>query len=125
MTPMLERRCRLGVAALNGKLYAAGGYSGSFFLKRFETTFHNNKMTRSICVFEFAEYFHIISVEEYDPVTDKWRYIASMNVSRSRVALCANMGKLWAVGGNNNDQEIKLTIEMKILNFIMIIILCF
>lgn len=34
-----------------------------------------------------------------------------MNVSRSRVALCANMGKLWAVGGNNDDRE-----ESQLLN---------
>lgn len=42
--PMLSRRCRLGVAALNGKLYVCGGYDGSTFLK---------------------------SVEAYDPKTNK------------------------------------------------------
>ena len=42
---MLSKRCRLGVAALNGKIYAVGGYDGSSFLK---------------------------SVEIFDPVTNKW-----------------------------------------------------
>jgi len=41
---MLIKRCRLGVATLNGKLYACGGYDGSTFLQ---------------------------TVEEYDPQTDK------------------------------------------------------
>lgn len=34
--PMLNRRCRLGVATLNGKLYACGGYDGSSFLRSVE-----------------------------------------------------------------------------------------
>ncbi|XP_031639917.1 kelch-like protein 18 [Contarinia nasturtii] len=82
--PMLNRRCRLGVATLNDKLYACGGYDGNSFLK---------------------------SVEEYDPIKDEWRLVAPMNVKRSRVALCANMGKLWAIGGY--DGEINLsTVEV-------------
>lgn len=44
MRPMLTRRCRLGVAALGGKLYACGGYDGMSFLQ---------------------------TVEVYDPVKDK------------------------------------------------------
>lgn len=40
---MQIKRCRLGVATLNGKLYACGGYDGSTFLP---------------------------SCEEYDPQTD-------------------------------------------------------
>lgn len=44
VTPMLMKRCRLGVATLNGKLYACGGYDGSTFLQ---------------------------TVEEYDPQIDK------------------------------------------------------
>ena len=81
---MLSKRCRLGVASLSGKLYAAGGYDGNVFLK---------------------------SVECYDPVTNNWSYIAPMNVKRSRVALVANCRKLYAIGGydgvsNLNSMEI-------------------
>jgi kelch-like protein 18 len=72
VTAMLTKRCRLGVAALNGKLYAAGGYDGNIFLK---------------------------SVEFYDPVYNKWSYVAPMNIKRSRVALVSNCGKLYAIGG--------------------------
>lgn len=69
---MLSKRCRLGVASLNGKLYAAGGYDGNVFLKQ---------------------------VECYDPNTDSWCFVAPMNVKRSRVALVTNCGKLYAIGG--------------------------
>jgi kelch-like protein 18 len=33
---MLSKRCRLGVATLNGKIYACGGYDGSSFLRSVE-----------------------------------------------------------------------------------------
>lgn len=29
----------------------------------------------------------------------RWSFVAPMNAQRSRVALTANIGKLWAVGG--------------------------
>lgn len=45
VTSMLTQRCRLGVATLNGRLYVCGGYDGSTFLE---------------------------TVEEYDPMKDKW-----------------------------------------------------
>lgn len=69
---MLSKRCRLGVAALNGRLYAAGGYDGNVFLKL---------------------------VECYDPRMNTWTFVAPMNVKRSRVALVANCGRLYAIGG--------------------------
>ena len=34
--PMLNKRCRLGVATLGGKIYACGGYDGSSFLRTVE-----------------------------------------------------------------------------------------
>lgn len=34
-----------------------------------------------------------------DQTTNKWVYVAPMNAQRSRVALTANMEKLWAVSG--------------------------
>lgn len=69
---MLTKRCRLGVASLNGKLYAAGGYDGSVFLK---------------------------TVECYDPTTNEWKQVKPMNVKRSRVALVSTYGKIYAIGG--------------------------
>ncbi len=81
---MLTKRCRLGVASLNGKLYAAGGYDGNVFLK---------------------------SVECFDPVFNKWSYVTPMNVKRSRVALVANCGKLYAIGGYDGVSNLN-SVEM-------------
>jgi kelch-like protein 18 len=81
---MLSKRCRLGVATLNGKIYACGGYDGSSFLR---------------------------SVEVFDPLLNKWSYIASMNVTRSRVALVADMDRLWAIGGYDGMKNLS-TVEM-------------
>ena len=56
LPPMKSKRCRLGVASLNGKVYAVGGYDGCVFLR---------------------------TVERYDPDTQKWETVAPMNVSGS------------------------------------------
>ena len=81
MPSMQRKRCRLGVATLNGKIYICGGYDGSTFLQ---------------------------TAEVFDPETGKWSYIASMNVMRSRVALVTNGGLLYAIGGYGTDDDIIL-----------------
>ena len=78
-TPMLTKRCRLGTASLNGKIYIAGGYDGNVFLK---------------------------TVDCFDPVTNKWSKVTDMNVKRSRVALVANCGKLYAIGGYDGSANL-------------------
>lgn len=40
-----------------------------------------------------------------------------MNVKRSRVALCANMGKLWAIGGYDGESNLStVSIKMKLFS---------
>ncbi|EJY57650.1 AAEL017184-PA, partial [Aedes aegypti] len=51
------------------------------------------------------------SVEVYIPEKDQWQLIAPMNVKRSRVALAANMGKLWAIGGYDGESNLS-TVEV-------------
>lgn len=51
------------------------------------------------------------SVECYDPNTDTWKIVAAMNVKRSRVALTANMGKLYAIGGYDGESNLS-TVEV-------------
>lgn len=41
----------------------------------------------------------------------RWTYVAPMNAQRSRVALTANMGKLWAVGGYDGISNL-VTVEV-------------
>ena len=83
ITPMLSKRCRLGVAALHGRIYVAGGYDGNVFLR---------------------------SVECYDPNTDRWSRVSPMNIKRSRVALAACCGRLYAIGGYDGTTNLS-TVE--------------
>ncbi|XP_012273643.1 kelch-like protein 18 [Orussus abietinus] len=87
-TPMLSRRCMHGAAVLNGKLYACGGFA-----------YENN-----VCG-------TLGSVEVYDPVADRWQFVAPMNERRGGLALVANAGKLWAIGGSN-DSGYRATVEV-------------
>ena len=81
---MLSKRCRLGVAALNGKIYAVGGYDGSSTLN---------------------------SVEIFDPITNKWSYASPMKVGRRRVAIVATMDRIYAIGGYDGKNLLR-TVEM-------------
>ena len=69
---MSTKRANLGAVALDGKLYAVGGFDG-------ET--------------------HLDSVERYDPSTNAWEAVAAMSTKRCGVGAVALDGKLYAVGG--------------------------
>ncbi len=75
VAPMLHGRCRHGVAVLRGRIFAAGGYNGCYFLR---------------------------SVESFDPSANggigQWTEVGAMSSPRSRVSLAASGGRLYAIG---------------------------
>ncbi|VDL97571.1 unnamed protein product [Schistocephalus solidus] len=92
VAPMLNRRCRHGVATLQGRIFAAGGYNGSIFLR---------------------------SVEMFDPsagplepggLIGQWTELSSMKTPRSRVSLAASAGRLYAIGGFDGERNLN-TVE--------------
>ena len=68
---MNERRSSLGVAVLDGMLYAVGGYNGQETLR---------------------------TVEKYDPALGQWTMVADMLNARSLLGVAALNGFLYAVG---------------------------
>ena len=70
---LLKQGRSMGVAVLNGKIYAVGGYCGSF------------------C--------YLATTDEYNPATDTWTSKANMRVTRYIPAAAAVNGKLYAIGG--------------------------
>ena len=73
---MLSKRLYFGATVLNGKIYVAGGKND------------DGKSAMN-------------SVECYDPKTNKWQYLQSMNQPREEFGLVAVMGKLFAIGGKD------------------------
>jgi len=68
---MHEARSGLGVAVVNGKIYAIGGYQKGF------------------CAI----------AEEYDPTTNSWTFKASMPTARSAFAIAVYQNKIYCIGG--------------------------
>jgi N-acetylneuraminic acid mutarotase len=77
--PMHVARGKLGVAAVNGKIYAIGGDARS------------------------GEYPYVGLVvgtnEEYDPETDTWTFKASMPTPRYGFAIAVYQNKIYCIGG--------------------------
>lgn len=71
--PMPTPRTEFGVATVNNKIYAIGGYSGSV----------------------------LRTVEEYDPATDIWTRKADMPTPRRQLIVVSINGKIYAIGGVN------------------------
>src|SRR5206468_3550529 len=74
--PMPTARYGLGVATVDGILYAVGGWNGSS---------------------------HLSTVEAYNPTTDTWGTKASMPTARADVGVAVVNGILYAVGGGNSS----------------------
>nr|QPF20446.1 Kelch-like ECH-associated protein 1 [Chilo suppressalis] len=78
-SPMSTPRHRVGVAVMDGLLYAVGGSSGSEYHK---------------------------SVECYDPERDTWSSVASMGCARLGVGVAVVNRRLYAVGGFDGARRV-------------------
>jgi N-acetylneuraminic acid mutarotase len=78
-------RSRPGVAALNGKLYAVGGYNGSE---------------------------HLSSVECYDPSLDRWQLIEPMASPRNSPAVAVQRGERLYVAGGHDGKKVLNSVEV-------------
>lgn len=85
VAPMGTHRSSVGVAVMNGYLYAVGGYDG----------------VSRLC---------LNSVERYNPRTDKWTYIDGMLQRRSGAAVTVMDNLLYAIGGHSGP-DIRRSVE--------------
>lgn len=80
MPPMSTHRHGLGVAVLEGPMYAVGGHDGWSYLN---------------------------TVERWDPQARQWNFVATMSTPRSTVGVAVLSGKLYAVGGRDGSSCLK------------------
>ncbi|XP_022244381.1 kelch-like protein 18 isoform X2 [Limulus polyphemus] len=76
--PMNQHRSELGLAVLDGHMYAVGGWE-------WET--------------------RLSSVERYDFIQDKWRFVSPMAVALTSPAVIALKGLLYVAGGSSQQNE--------------------
>lgn len=80
LAPAPTKRTEVVAAAVNGKIYVVGGFS--------EPGFGN---LTSLAIAD--------TVEEYDPVTDRWTNRASLPIGLHHAGAAAVGGKLYVIGG--------------------------
>ena len=120
--PMQVARSGLGVAVVNGKIYAIGGTSGNGFLATNEVydpatnTWSSKKpMPTPRSVFGIAVYQNTIYCiggyikggatgvnEVYDPATDTWKTKAPMPTPSLNLQANAVNGEIYLIGGSPN-----------------------
>ena len=90
LAPLNEARYDAFGAAMNGKIYVAGGQQGFLF-----------------------ENSDLASCEVYDPSTDQWQVMPSLNVPRYSASMVCFKGALYVVGGMKGLFESgELSVEM-------------
>ena len=86
--PMNEKRAYLGVAVVNGKIYAIGGDDGGY-TKRLSDG--GTATTRT---------YNVVNTnEEYDPANDTWTFKSPMPTSRAGFATTVYQNKIYCIGG--------------------------
>jgi len=90
---MQQARGRLGVAVVNGKIYAIGGDKGYYF-----GTAPNNYVY-------MGRHQFVGTNEEYDPILDKWTFKTPMPTPRYHFATAVYQNKIYCIGGYASDGE--------------------
>jgi N-acetylneuraminic acid mutarotase len=89
---MHAERGRLGVAAVNGKIYAIGGDAGGI-------------------IGSIGQYKHggtslvVNTTEEYDPATDTWTFKTPMPTQRDHFGVAVYQNKIYCIGGMTPNGE--------------------
>ncbi|KAF2897552.1 hypothetical protein ILUMI_08620 [Ignelater luminosus] len=116
---MPTRRCRAGLAVINSKVYAVGGFNGSLRVRTVDVydpiidqwstcaSMEARRSTLGVAVLKNCIYAvggfdgstGLNTAEMFDPKTQEWKAIASMSTRRSSVGVGVVNGLLYAVGG--------------------------
>jgi len=83
--PMHHARMRLGVAVVNGKIYAIGGDDLSLM---------GNVLSPEMGYGSVSS-----SNEEYDPASDTWAFKATMPTARTNFGIAVYKNKIYCIGG--------------------------
>ena len=121
---MKVARKYFGAAACNGKIYAIGGYNGTYLNSVEEYDCKTNAWVEKAAmptarsghgVIElngkiyaiggFSNNSWIGAVEEYDPLTNTWTSKGNMPVAIRNFAITALNGKIYVVGGERYTEE--------------------
>jgi len=86
--PMQEARGGLGVAAVNGKIYAIGGSPEDVSWATTDEFLNTN--------------------EEYDPATNKWAFKKPMPTPRAAFAVTIYQNKIYCIGGKNSNGYVRV-----------------
>ncbi|CAN8004496.1 unnamed protein product, partial [Ixodes hexagonus] len=127
MAPMENARSELGVAVLDGFVYAIGGWEGSARLscvERYDPLSNfwevlqplKTPLTNPAAVSVGGQLYvmggavlddgdGVDLVQCYNPKTDTWTQLAPMLISRSGAAACVFDGKLFVIGGWHASYE--------------------
>jgi hypothetical protein len=91
--PIPQARANLGVVAVEGKIYAIGGYTATNqeWWGPYQTGFVGTN-------------------EMYDPATDTWVTLEPMPTPRANFAIVAYQGKIYCIGGEALDKPGKYSI---------------
>lgn len=87
MEPMSQARAYLGVAVVNGKIYAIGG--------------DNGQETASCSTGRAMTNNEVNCTEEYNPKTDTWTMKTDMPTARARFGTAVYDDRIYCVGGYN------------------------
>ncbi|GJQ73303.1 putative BTB And C-terminal Kelch [Trypoxylus dichotomus] len=116
---MPTRRCRAGLAVINGKVYAVGGFNGSLRVRTVDvydasldqwSSCANMEARRSTlgvavlgnCIYAVGGFdgsTGLNTAEKFDPRIQEWSTIAAMSTRRSSVGVGVLNNLLYAVGG--------------------------
>jgi len=88
--PMHVARSDLGVAVMNGKIYAIGGNTESGYMPNSEGNDYK------------ALGWIVATNEEYDPATDAWAFKTPMPTPRYKFAIATYQNKVYCIGGITN-----------------------
>ncbi|XP_078008575.1 kelch-like protein 18 isoform X5 [Phascolarctos cinereus] len=122
--PMTTARSRVGVAVVNGLLYAIGGYDGQLRLSTVEVynpetdtwtkvgSMNSKRSAMGTVVLDGQIYVcggydgnsSLNSVETYSPETDKWTIVTPMSSNRSAAGVTVFEGRIYVSGGHDGLQ---------------------